>query len=105
MSTMPKNYKWMMSRFEKVLSAHQELGKALYETGPLDKKTAQLVKLAAAAATGSEGGVHSHSKRALEAGASKDEIYHTLILLTSSVGFSNAAAAVSWARDLLENEA
>ena len=102
MPTMPKNYKWMMTRFENVLSAHQDLGKSLYEAGPLDKKTAQLVKLAAAAATGSEGGVHSHSKRALEAGASEDEIYHTLILLTSSVGFSNAAAAVSWARDILE---
>lgn len=102
MSDLPKNYKWMMTRFEKVLSAHQTLGKELYDAGPLDKKTAQLIKLAAAAATGSEGGVHSHSKRALDAGASKDEIYHTLILLSSSVGFSNAAAAVSWARDILE---
>nr|MBF0222174.1 carboxymuconolactone decarboxylase family protein [Desulfobulbaceae bacterium] len=102
MSDLPKNYKWMMTNFEKVVSAHQELGKALYDAGPLDKKTAQLIKLAAAAATGSEGGVHSHSKRALDAGASKEEIYHALILLSSSVGFSNAAAAVSWARDILE---
>ena len=104
MSKMPSNYQWLMSRFENVLNAHQDLGKALYDAGPLDKKTAQLVKLAAAAATGSEGGVHSHSKRALEAGASNDEIYHTLILLTSSVGFSNAAAAVSWAKDILESK-
>ena len=103
MSDLPKNYQWMMKRFENVLSAHQNLGKALYEAGPLDKKTAQLIKLAAAASTGSEGGVHSHSKRALAAGATKDEIFHTLILLSSSIGFSNAAAAVSWARDILED--
>ena len=104
MTNLPKNYKWMMSKFENVLAAHQDLGKALYDAGPLDTKTAQLIKLAAAAATASEGGVHSHSKRALEAGASKDEIYHTLILLASSVGFSNAAASVSWARDILEGD-
>jgi AhpD family alkylhydroperoxidase len=103
MSDLPKNYQWMMKRFAKVLAAHQDLGQALFEAGPLDKKTAELIKLAAAAAAGSEGGVHSHSKRALDAGASKDEIYHTLILLSSSVGFSNAAAAVSWARDILED--
>jgi len=103
MSDLPKNYQWMTQRFGTVLTAHQDLGKALYEAGPLDKKTAQLIKLAAAAATGSEGGVHSHIKRALGAGASKDEIYHTLILLSSSVGFSNAAAAVSWARDILDD--
>ncbi len=102
MSTLPKNYNWLMSRFENVLSAHQNFGKALRDAGPLDNKTAQLIKLAGAAATRSEGGVHSHSKRALEAGASKDEIYHTMILLSSTIGFPSAAAAASWARDILE---
>jgi len=93
-----------MSRFSDVLDAHQNLGKKLQKAGPLDDKTCQLVKLAAAAASRSEGGVHSHCKRALKAGASPDEIYHTLILLTSTVGFPNAAAAISWAKDVVEND-
>ena len=103
MSELPKNYRWLVNRFGDVLNAHQNLGKELLNAGPLDNKTAQLVKLAAAAANGSEGGVHSHIKRAKEAGASIDEIYHALILLTSTIGFPNTAAALSWARDILED--
>ncbi len=103
MSDYPNNYSWLMSRFGDVLQAHQDLGKELQKAGPLDEKTCHLIKLAAAAANRSEGGVHSHSKRALKAGASADEIYHTLILLVSTVGFPTAAAAICWAKDVLES--
>ncbi len=104
MSQYPKNYNWLMSRFGKVLDAHQTLGKELQNAGPLDDKTAQLIKLAGAAANQSEGSVHSHIKRAQAAGANADEIYHCLVLLTSTIGFPNTAAALSWARDILESD-
>jgi 4-carboxymuconolactone decarboxylase len=102
MTTYPGNYNWISSKYGKVIATHQELGRALHEAGPLDNKTGQLIQLAAAAAVRSEGAVHSHVKRALEAGASPDEIYHTLILLTSTVGFPTTAAALSWANDVIE---
>jgi alkylhydroperoxidase/carboxymuconolactone decarboxylase family protein YurZ len=59
------------------------------------------IQIAAAAAIKSEGSVHSHTRRALELGVSPDEIYHSLLLLTSIIGFPSVAAAVSWADDLL----
>lgn len=102
MSDYPQNYDWLMSRFNGVLQAHQELGKELQLAGPLDAKTCHLIRLAAAAANRSEGGVHSHSKRALQAGATADEIYHALILLVSTIGFPNTAAALCWAKDVVE---
>lgn len=102
MKKFPKNYKWMQEKFAKVMDAHQALGKELHEAGPLDTKTVHLIQLAAAAATKSEGAVHSHVKRAQEAGASPDEIYHALVLLTSTIGFPASAAALSWARDMME---
>ncbi len=104
MSQYPNNYQWMVSRFEDVLKAHQNLGKELQNAGPLDVKTAQLIKLAGAAANRSEGSVHSHIKRAIAEGASADEIYHCLILLASTIGFPSTAAALSWARDILEKD-
>jgi AhpD family alkylhydroperoxidase len=103
MSQFPDNYKWITENFAEVMKAHQKLGKKLQEAGPLDNKTAELVKLAAAAASRSEGAVHSHIKRAVKAGASPEEIYHTLLLLLSTVGFPTIAAALSWARDYIEN--
>jgi len=68
----------------------------------LDKKTAHLIQLAASAAIRSEGGVHSHARRALEQGASINEIQHALILLTGTIGFPNVAAAISWVDALSE---
>jgi AhpD family alkylhydroperoxidase len=103
MTQYSKNYNWLVSKFDKVLQSHQELGKALREAGPIDEKSAHLIQLAAAAAVRSEGGVHSHTKRALQAGATADEIYHSLILLTSTIGFPNVAASLSWAKDIIES--
>ena len=71
------------------------------QAGPIDEKTAQLVQLAAAAAIRSEGSVHSHTRRSLEAGATPEEIRHALILLTSTIGFPTVVAGLTWAGDIL----
>jgi 4-carboxymuconolactone decarboxylase len=60
-----------------------------------------LIQLAAAAAIRSEGSVHSHTRRAIEAGAKPEEIYHTVILLTATIGFPTVAAALSWVDDVV----
>jgi alkylhydroperoxidase/carboxymuconolactone decarboxylase family protein YurZ len=44
--------------------------------------------------------VHSHARRALEAGATSIEIHHALLLLTSTIGFPAVSAAISWVDDL-----
>jgi alkylhydroperoxidase/carboxymuconolactone decarboxylase family protein YurZ len=101
MSRFTSNYSWLESTFGKAMEAHQEFGKALREAGPLCDKDAQLIQLAGAAAIRSEGGVHSHAKRALDAGAQPGEIYHTVLLLASTIGFPATAAALSWAREIV----
>ena len=83
------------------IDAVDRLGQAVREQGPLDNKTAHLVQLAAAAAIRSEGAVHSHVRRALEAGASIEEVRHSLMLLTSTIGFPTVVAALSWVEDVL----
>ncbi len=83
------------------MKAHEEAGKLAKETGPIEAKTGNLIQLAACVALRSEGGVHSHARRAMQAGASKDEIYHTIALLINTVGFPTTAAAFSWVNDLM----
>ena len=83
------------------LEAVEALGQALREAGPIDSKASQLIQLAAAAAIRSEGGVHSHARRALGAGATAEEIRHALMLLTSTIGFPTVVAALSWVEDVL----
>jgi alkylhydroperoxidase/carboxymuconolactone decarboxylase family protein YurZ len=104
METFPsKQYQKIKERYPDFLSAVESLGKATKKEGPIDEKTAHLVQLAAAAAIRSEGAVHSHTRRAIDAGAQADEIYHAIILLTSTIGFPNVVAALSWADDVIES--
>jgi 4-carboxymuconolactone decarboxylase len=99
---LPKMYAGIKKRYKKLGTAVENLGKTIRELGPINNKTSHLIQLAAAAAIRSEGAVHSHVRRAREAGASKEEIYHALILLTSTIGFPAVSAAISWVDDIIE---
>lgn len=101
---LPRMYTDIRKRYKKLSTAVENLGKTARKMGPLSAKSSHLIQLAAAAAIRSEGSVHSHVRRALEAGAKKDEIYHTLILLTSTIGFPAVSAAISWADDVIEKK-
>ena len=104
MSKYPEHYRWLESKFGKPFKTHQKLGKELNDAGPIGKKNAHLLQLAAAASTRSEGAVHSHVRRALEAKARPAEIYHSLVLLTNTIGFPAVSAALSWAKDVIEDK-
>jgi len=101
---LPKMYTDIRKRYPELSEALEALGKAARAAGPLNEKTSHLVQLAAAAAIRSEGSVHSHVRRALEAGAKKEEIYHTLVLLTSTIGFPAVSAAISWTDDVIKKK-
>ena len=93
---LPKNFRNMLERYPEYMQAVAGLGKTVRAAGPLDEKTVNLVQMAAAAALRMEGAVHSHARRAAEAGANADEQRHALIVLTSTIGFPAVAAAMSW---------
>lgn len=100
----PDQYLNVKKRYKTLFNAVGNLGKVARQLGPLDEKTTHLVQLAASAAIRSEGAVHSHTKRALEAGAKPEEIYHAIILLTSTIGFPTVSAAISWADDIIKGQ-
>jgi 4-carboxymuconolactone decarboxylase len=99
-----KHYQELSKLFPEVLSAVENLGEAIRQAGPIPEKTVELVQLAGAAAIQMEGSVHSHTRRALRAGAAPEEIYQTLLLLISTIGFPKVSAAISWAQDILTRE-
>ena len=103
-SSKPGFYLQMKKNYPQVLDAVEALGEAARKAGPLDAKTLHFIQLAAAAASRSEGAVHSHTRRALEAGATREEICHAIISLTSTIGFPNVTAAMSWATDVLVDD-
>jgi alkylhydroperoxidase/carboxymuconolactone decarboxylase family protein YurZ len=94
-------YRSLKQQYPDYLDAVEALGATVRHAGPLEEKVIQLIQLGAAAAIHSEGAVHSHVRRAVEAGATAEEIRHTLISLTSTIGFPTVVAAVSWADDVI----
>ena len=70
MSYLPDIYKHFDSAFPTVHAAHQELARRCYEVGPLDERSARLVKLGIAIGAQAEGAVRSHARRARRADAS-----------------------------------
>ena len=101
MPKMPNQYLTNQKRYKGLMKALETLGKAAKAAGPLNKKTSELVQMAAAAAIRAEGSVHSHARRALEAGAKPAELQHAIIVLTSTIGFPTVSAALSWVDDVL----
>ena len=102
-SSKPKLYNTLAKRYPSYIEAVETLGKVVNEIGPLDEKTLHLIQLAAAAAQRSEGAVHSHTRRALKAGTTELEIQHALIALTSTIGFPQVTAALSWVNDIIDD--
>lgn len=95
MSQQPsQHYLNLKERHPELIDAVETMTQIARTSGPLDEKTLQLIQLGAAAAIGSKGSLSSHAMRALEAGATMDEIRHAIIVLTSTIGFPTVAAAL-----------
>lgn len=101
---LPRHYRSERAQHKEFMEAVEDLGRVIRKQGPIDEKTGHLIQLAAAIAIHSEGSTHSHVRRALACGATPDEIYHAIILLTSTIGFPTVAAALSWAEDVIEGK-
>lgn len=101
---LPKTFEAFMRRYPEVARAYHLLNDATLNAGPLDSKTRALIKLGIAVGSRQEGAVHAHVRKALDAGASADEIRHAVILALTTIGFPPMMAAMTWVNDLLPQE-
>ncbi|MBI4585747.1 MAG: carboxymuconolactone decarboxylase family protein [Planctomycetes bacterium] len=95
----PKAFRDFGAKFPKIAQAWDLLSEA-GATGPLDEKTQRLIKLAVSIGTRAEGATHSATRKALKAGATKEEIYQVVALAASTLGLPNAVAAFTWIEDM-----
>ena len=98
---IPKRYKKFQEDYPDVAKAYEEMGDAVHKAGPLDDKTRALIKLAISTGARLEGAVHSHARKALKAGCTKEEMTHAVMLALPTIGLPSTMAAVSWLEDVL----
>jgi alkylhydroperoxidase/carboxymuconolactone decarboxylase family protein YurZ len=99
--TLPKNFRDLIEEYPEIGGLYKELSENCYNGGPLDRKTAHLIKLGMSIAIHSEGGTHTHVRLAKEAGATDDEIRHVALLALTTLGWPVLGAAWSWINDVL----
>lgn len=88
--------------YPEVWDAYAALGKACSEAGPIDGRTARLVKLALAIGALSEGAVHSHTRRALEEGVSSQELKQVALMAIPTLGFPQGVRVLTWIEDVTD---
>lgn len=104
MSDLPKKFTRFNDDYPQVANAYSNLGDAVHSAGPLDNKTRTLIKLALSAGARMEGAVHSQTRKALEAGITKEEIRHTILLALPTLGLPNMMASMTWVDDILDEK-
>jgi alkylhydroperoxidase/carboxymuconolactone decarboxylase family protein YurZ len=103
MSDLPKPPK----THHEFTAAFPELGKAWEviggagKDGPLDERTARLIKLALAIGAQQEGSVHASVRKGLAMGITRKEFEQVIVLSAGTLGFPQTVAAYTWIKDLL----
>jgi 4-carboxymuconolactone decarboxylase len=101
MSKLPKRYTAFIRNNPEIGQAYRQLGDAVAAAGPLDAKTRQLVKVGISIAAGLEGGTHSHVRKAIDAGATPEELRHVALQTLTTLGFPTMMKGLSWVEDVL----
>jgi len=101
---IPKAFQSFQENYPEVASAYENLGDAVHNEGPLDNTTRALIKLGIAIGARMEGAVHSHTRKALEAGLTPEEIRHAVLLTLPTIGFPSMMAGMTWVEDILRDQ-
>ncbi len=95
---LPGTFKAFVQKFPELGRSHEMIAKAVEAAGPLDRKTCQLIKIGLSVGAGLESATRSHVRRALEAGASEQEIEQAILLAYNTLGFPRTVMAWQWAQ-------
>ncbi len=101
---LPDIYTKFSEKFPEIFEHYKDLGVACRNAGPLAEKDQNLVKLGIAIGANSRGGIMSHTRKALDAGAAPDEIIHVVLLGLTTAGFPQMMAAMKWVDSVLSEQ-
>lgn len=103
MPNPPETHEEFSRRFPEIRKAWNQMGDAGH-AGPLDEKSARLIKLAVSIGAMREGAVHSAVRKALATGATPEEIDQVIALSASTIGMPATVAIFTWIEDVRKEE-
>lgn len=103
-SRLPATFKAFIQKFPALGEAHENVAQAVDGYGPLDRKTCELIKIGLSVGAGLESATRSHVRRAMEHGATVEEIEQAVLLAMNTLGFPRTVAAWQWAWQQIERD-
>ena len=100
---LPKTFLRFAERFPELAATHQAAGQAAAD-GPLDQKTQYLIKIGICLGAGLESAMRSHTRRAIQAGATEAELEQAVTLGITTCGFPRTVAAWAWIQQQLQRD-
>ena len=102
---LPQTFKDFIHRYPELGRAHEDVAQAVEQYGPLDAKHCELVKIGICVGAGLESALRSHVRRAMQHGATREEIEQAILLAMNTCGFPRTVAAWQWAQVQFERGA
>ncbi|RNM12196.1 carboxymuconolactone decarboxylase family protein [Nocardioides pocheonensis] len=101
LSQLPSEY--LMEHSPQAGAALRELRDALVSSGPLDRRTCELIVIAGLATEGFEDSFKVHARRLIALGATPEEMKHAVaVTLGASSVLFQVARAITWIDELSE---
>ena len=100
---VPRTYQRFTERFPELGEAHVAIGKA-GDKGPFDRKMVELIKLGICVGAGLESASKSHARRAMQHGATAEEVEQAVSLAVNPVGLPRTVMAWQWVTEQLASE-
>ena len=104
MTKPPRQFRQLVDEYPELAGAYGALGEAARGAGPLDERSACLVKLGIAIGMQHEGATHAHARKGLDAGLTPDELRHAALLAVPTLGWPRMVAAYMWVEDELADQ-
>ena len=102
---LPTIYQRFRSDYAEVMEAFDRFAETTHGAGPLSSREQRLSNLGIAVGCSSEGGVRSHTRKALTEGITPEAIRHVAVLAISTAGYPAAIAGYKWINEVLDREA
>ena len=97
---LPGIYQQFLGRFPEIAEAQGNLARTIRDQNPFDDRTDRLLKLAIAIGAEAEGAVRSNVRKALQHGATLDEVRAVALAAVTTCGFPTAIAALGWIEEV-----
>ncbi len=103
MKKSPGPFRRFVEAYPECGMTYEALAVASRESAGYAEKDAELLKLALAMGSRLEGAVHSHARRALEAGATAAQVRGVALLGLTTLGLPHSMMGTSWIEDVLRD--